>query len=121
MATVLAAPQAAEARRRESAEGTGRRGTARARAYRAVGQRTRYGYRLTEQGAALLPALVALKQWGDRWLATSGTPVELSHRGCGEFVRAELRCAAGHAPEPGELDLVLGPGGRARTDRDRAA
>ena len=87
--------------------------------YREPGQRTRYGYRLTEKGADLLPALVALKQWGDRWLAPSGAPVELSHRGCGEFVRAELRCAAGHAPGPGELDLVLGPGRRGRRERGR--
>jgi len=81
--------------------------------YREPGQRTRYGYRLTEQGADLLPVLVSLKQWGDRWLAPSGAPVELSHRDCGELVHAELRCAAGHVAEPGELDLVVGPGSRA--------
>ena len=45
--------------------------------YRDPGQRTRYRYRLTEKGADLFPVLVALKQWGDRWLAPSGAPVEL--------------------------------------------
>ena len=80
--------------------------------YREPGQRTRQAYRLTEKGADLLPVLVSLKQWGDRWLAPSGAPVELSHRDCGELVHAELRCAAGHVTEPAELDLVLGPGRR---------
>src|SRR5579859_440268 len=35
-------------------------------AYREPGQRTRQQYRLTEKGAELFPALVALMQWGDR-------------------------------------------------------
>jgi DNA-binding HxlR family transcriptional regulator len=80
--------------------------------YREPRQRTRYRYRLTEKGADLFPVLVALKQWGDRWLAADGAPVELSHRGCGELVQAEMRCAAGHKTTPGELDLVVGPGAR---------
>jgi DNA-binding HxlR family transcriptional regulator len=81
-------------------------------AYREPRQRTRFRYRLTEKGADLLPVLVALKQWGDRWLSPDGAPVELSHRGCGELVHAEMRCAAGHLTGPGELDLIVGPGGR---------
>ena len=71
--------------------------------YREPGQRTRFAYHLTEKGADLLPVLVGLLRWGDRWApAAGGGPVELTHRGCGESVRAELRCAAGHrvtAPE----------------------
>src|ERR1700749_296160 len=35
--------------------------------YREPGKRTRQRYRLTEKGSDLLPALVALMQWGDRW------------------------------------------------------
>jgi DNA-binding HxlR family transcriptional regulator len=74
--------------------------------YREPGQRTRQRYRLTEKGADLFPVLVALMQWGDRWLDERGGPVELRHRDCGETVAVELRCAAGHAVEPGELDLA---------------
>lgn len=74
--------------------------------YRDPGQRTRQRYRLTEKGIDLLPALVALMQWGDRWLDASGGPVELRHRECGEKVGAELRCAAGHTVGPSELDLA---------------
>jgi DNA-binding HxlR family transcriptional regulator len=84
--------------------------------YREPGQRTRQRYRLTEKGAELLPALVALMHWGDKWLDERGGPVELRHRECGEPVGLELRCAAGHAVGSGELDLAV----RARR-RERSA
>ncbi len=76
------------------------------RAYREPGQRTRSEYRLTRKGAELLPALVGLMQWGDRWLAEDGGRVELRHHGCGERVEAELRCAAGHRISDDELELA---------------
>ena len=72
--------------------------------YREPGQRTRMQYRLTEKGAELFPALAALMQWGDRWLGPAG--VELRHRDCGEVVRAELRCAAGHRPSVEDIELT---------------
>lgn len=66
-------------------------------AYEAAGQRVRHEYRLTEKGRDLMPALVALMQWGDRWeAAPGGPPVVLRHRDCGAPVTAELTCAAGH-------------------------
>jgi DNA-binding HxlR family transcriptional regulator len=74
--------------------------------YREPGQRTRQRYRLTEKGADLFPALVALMQWGDRWLDDRGGPVELRHRGCGKRVALELRCGSGHTVSPEELDLA---------------
>ena len=74
--------------------------------YREPGQRTRKAYRLTEKGADLFPVLVALMQWGDRWLDDDGGPVALRHRDCGERVGVEVRCAAGHEVEPAELDLA---------------
>ncbi len=74
--------------------------------YRDPGQRTRHRYRLTEKGADLLPALVALMQWGDRWVASDGGPIILRHHDCGEQVHAELRCAAGHRTDAGELDVT---------------
>ena len=74
--------------------------------YRDPGQRTRQGYKLTEKGADLFPALAALMQWGSRWLDERGGPIELRHTDCAEPVQVELRCAAGHRLEPGELDLV---------------
>ena len=80
--------------------------------YQEPGQRTRLQYRLTEKGSDLFPAMVALMQWGDRWLAPAGSPVTLAHQRCGQPVHAELRCAAGHQPSVGELELSVGPGAR---------
>jgi len=74
--------------------------------YREPGQRTRHAYRLTEMGADLLPALVALMQWGDKWVLPGGARVEIRHEGCGAAVSAELRCAHGHAVGGGELELA---------------
>jgi DNA-binding HxlR family transcriptional regulator len=74
--------------------------------YRDPGQRTRQRYLLTEKGADLFPALVALMQWGDRWLDDRGGPIELRHRDCGEPVRVQLRCSAGHQVDVDELDAA---------------
>ena len=53
----------------------------------------RYEYRLTEKGLELYPALVALMQWGDRWMPVEGgPPVRLQHRNCGHEVHPELAC-----------------------------
>src|ERR1700690_442708 len=74
--------------------------------YREPGQRTRYAYRLSEMGADLFPALAALMQWGDRWLAEDGGPVQLRHRDCGATVHAELRCEQGHEVDSGEIEMA---------------
>jgi DNA-binding HxlR family transcriptional regulator len=74
--------------------------------YKAPGQRTRDQYRLTAKGSDLVTVITALMQWGDRWLAPGGGPVALRHEGCGELVRAELRCAHDHPTPPHELELV---------------
>jgi DNA-binding HxlR family transcriptional regulator len=67
--------------------------------YREPGQRERHEYRLTEKGLDLLPAIVALMQWGDRWEAEpDGPPVEITHRECGHHVELALRCAHDHTP-----------------------
>ena len=50
-------------------------------------------YLLTSKGAELIPALLALKEWGDRWKWPGGQgPVSVLHEQCGEEVRIELRC-----------------------------
>jgi DNA-binding HxlR family transcriptional regulator len=74
--------------------------------YREPGQRTRYAYRLSEMGADLFPALVALMQWGDRWLAEDDGPVVLRHRECGAVVHAQLRCEHGHDVGSGDIELA---------------
>jgi len=72
--------------------------------YREPGQRTRYEYHLTRKGADLLPALVALMQWGDRHLGSGEPPLALRHAGCGGAIRTALVCEHGHIlADPREL------------------
>ena len=73
--------------------------------YREAGQRTRHEYHLTDKGRELLPVLVAMMRWGDRWLFPGGARVELTHADCGSQVGVSLRCAAGHDVDAGELEL----------------
>ena len=68
--------------------------------YQAEGERQRHEYRLTEKGRDLYPTLVALMQWGDRYLAEGErVPLELEHRDCGSPVHLALVCEAGHELE----------------------
>ena len=64
--------------------------------YQAEGERQRQEYRLTQKGIDLYPTLVALMQWGDRYLADGDQPVELEHKDCGATVHLALVCDAGH-------------------------
>jgi hypothetical protein len=57
---------------------------------------SREDYHLTEKGADLLPALIALLQWGDRWVRPDGGRIALTHAGCGSTVLVEVRCTDGH-------------------------
>ncbi|WP_319456046.1 MULTISPECIES: helix-turn-helix domain-containing protein [unclassified Mycobacterium] len=80
--------------------------------YREPSQRERHEYRLTDKGLDLLPAIVALMQWGDRWEADpAGPPVAITHRDCGEPAELVLRCSHHHI-ELGARDTqpVPGPG-----------
>lgn len=82
--------------------------------YQDAGQRTRHEYRLTSKGLDLYPVLVALMEWGDRHaVGSSGPQVMLRHRDCGEPVRLQLSCQAGHILETArEVTPVPGPGAR---------
>jgi DNA-binding HxlR family transcriptional regulator len=75
--------------------------------YQDPGQRTRNAYELTEKGSDLLPVLVAMMRWGDRWLFPGGARVDLTHTGCGSPVHAVLQCEAGHEVAPDQLDLSV--------------
>jgi DNA-binding HxlR family transcriptional regulator len=53
----------------------------------------RHEYHLTEKGADLIPALLALMAWGDRWTWPRGRgPVRVVHEDCGHEVSVEVRC-----------------------------
>ena len=53
----------------------------------------RFEYRLTEMGKDLWPAVVALMQWGDRYLGDGEPPpITLEHRDCGGSVDDRRTC-----------------------------
>ncbi|MEC3916363.1 winged helix-turn-helix transcriptional regulator [Nocardia sp. CDC160] len=87
--------------------------------YQEPGARQRYEYRLTERGIDLRPTLVALLEWGDKYLADpEGPSVIIRHEStdgseCEEPVRVVLECGAGHTHlSPSEVHRTPGPGAR---------
>ncbi|MFF0816477.1 winged helix-turn-helix transcriptional regulator [Rhodococcus sp. NPDC003318] len=88
-------------------------GVLRAVPYREEGKRSRNEYRLTDKGLDLLPVIVALLQWGDRYCADDHGPgIEVRERATGVPVHAVVRPVG----EPGltarETIGVPGPGAR---------
>ncbi|MGH2923465.1 MAG: winged helix-turn-helix transcriptional regulator [Solirubrobacterales bacterium] len=73
--------------------------------------RTREEYRLTEKGLDLYPVLMALREWGDRYMADDGAPVRVRHRDCGGTPRIDLRCnRCGEEVGAREAEAAPGPG-----------
>ena len=68
---------------------------------------TRYEYRLTPKGFELYPVIVALLQWGDRYLAgAEGPPLELLHKECGGSISAQAVCSCGAAVSARDIRSV---------------
>jgi DNA-binding HxlR family transcriptional regulator len=78
-------------------------GVVRTEPYQEPGDRVRSQYRLTRKGVALLPAIVALKEWGDEYLFDGDPPITLYERSTGEPVRLEFRSSSGRRVEPNEM------------------
>lgn len=58
----------------------------------------RYEYRLTDKGRELVPVLLAMMRWGDKWEAgPDGPPVTIVHKDCGHDSNPVLVC--GHCRE----------------------
>ena len=54
----------------------------------------RFDYRLTAKGRDLWPVLVAMRQWGDRYAAPQGPPMQVRHKSCGDVVEAVMVCSS---------------------------
>ena len=87
--------------------------------YREPGRRTHAEYAITGKGRDLYPILVALKDWGERYLLDpDGPPVVTRHRDCGGRIGVTLRCEHGHdGLTAGDVVREAGPGARLRGDR----
>lgn len=77
----------------------------------------RHEYKLTPMGRDLHPVLIALTQWGDRWLRpTRGAPVKFIERSTGEEIAdIAIRSKDGRVIQARDLALVPGPGATAET------
>jgi DNA-binding HxlR family transcriptional regulator len=71
-------------------------GLLRKQPYQVAGQRTRHEYVLTEMGRDLLPAVLALMQWGDKYLQEGDSPLLLIEDSTGSPVRVQIRSEAGN-------------------------
>lgn len=72
---------------------------------------TRYKYRLTDKGRDLFPVVTAMRQWGDRYAAPDGPPLEMVHRDCGEVITAVPTCSScGEPIAAGDTKAVSGAG-----------
>jgi DNA-binding HxlR family transcriptional regulator len=72
-------------------------------------------YALTEAGRDLVPVLMALTAWGDRWVAPAqGPPLRFRHTECDSYFTPGVHCSECHEPITAEtVDVRPGPGGRA--------
>ncbi|MFF3221596.1 winged helix-turn-helix transcriptional regulator [Nocardia suismassiliense] len=77
--------------------------------YREEGKRTRHEYVLTPKGRDLLPAVLALMQWGDTYLQPGPPPLLLVEEATGAPVRVQVRSDAGREIALDELAVRLNP------------
>jgi DNA-binding HxlR family transcriptional regulator len=84
--------------------------------YQEPGARSRQQYVITPKGVDLVPAVLGLLRWGDRYRADpEGPAVRTRHRGCGAHVDVQIRCAHDHHVEPADLESVPGPAFRLKS------
>ena len=71
-------------------------------------------YELGPPGVDLVPVLMALTAWGDRWTTPEGgPPVRFRHRDCGQVFTPTVSCpSCGRAVAADDVDFLPGPGGR---------
>lgn len=70
-----------------------------------------FEYLLTVKGRELVPVILALTEWGDRWMAPDGPPVLYSHAACGGEIRQQTVCVScGEVHDPAEVKARPGPG-----------
>ncbi|HUE60283.1 MAG TPA: helix-turn-helix domain-containing protein [Acidimicrobiales bacterium] len=71
----------------------------------------RHDYRLTPKGRDLWPVLTAMRQWGDKYAAPDGPPLEIMHKGCGKISHSVMTCSScGQAITARDVRALRGPG-----------
>lgn len=85
--------------------------------YQEPGSRGRHRYVLTPKGTDLLPAVMGLLQWGDRYRADPEGPAIITrHRDCGAPLDVQIRCQSDHHVGAADIDATPGPAFRMKPD-----
>jgi len=75
--------------------------------YREPGQRTRYEYVLTDMGRDLLPVVLGLMEWGDKYLQGDDAPLKVVDTQTGSPVRVRMQNAAGQDVSLEDMQLAV--------------
>lgn len=68
-------------------------------------------YRLTEKGMDIYPVLMALRDWGDAYMAPDGPPVHYRHNDCTGEAHVRLECDHCNKPMTArDVTPEVGPG-----------
>jgi DNA-binding HxlR family transcriptional regulator len=78
------------------------------------GAEARPAYQLSERGNELLPAMVALMQWGDKWVSHNSPPVAVTDDKGRAVAAVKLKSAGGDVGVK-TVRFRPGPGANART------
>jgi len=73
-------------------------GLARKKAYRDGSSRTRHAYVLTRKGRELAPVILALMQWGDKYIKNGDSALELTDKRSGKPVKIGIVHKGGALP-----------------------
>jgi DNA-binding HxlR family transcriptional regulator len=79
------------------------------------GTQTRPTYHLSEMGFELVPVLIGLMQWGDKWLSSEGSPMIFATRDGHVLAPIRLRTSDGLPVMVGDLTVQAGAGADSRT------
>lgn len=86
----------------------------------AADHKGQHDYVLTDKGRDFVPALIALTNWGDRWAAPDGPPIQYKHTDCDGDIEIQLHCTkCSDSVEPATVVVEPGPGFRADFPRTR--
>jgi DNA-binding HxlR family transcriptional regulator len=77
-------------------------------------------YHLTKKGLDFKPVIIALTEWGDRWAAPDGPPIDYEHHRCGGHVSARLHCDK-CGKTPATKDVIARPTAAMTSVRQRQA
>jgi len=72
----------------------------------------RYDYRLTPKGVDLYPVVMAMVNWGDKYMDQGkGAPMVYKHTVCDHYFTARVTCSeCGEAVNPRDVRPEIGPG-----------